>query len=387
MNSSASTLRSTTPESVVVDTSIEMCSLGAEVTHLCPPPSAPPHRLQDFEHTNFLPGHPADLLITTRDLTVLLAHQAMLSFASDKLAGLVKFGQSGRALSIHLDEPSGAVRTMLEWIYPHTSMHVGDFDALDTALAISKTYDLGTMHDALRGLLDQSNSPVHVSVDPIRAYSLAIIHGLTSHAREAARLAVGKVDFRKEGLLEEFTKSGVSVECAFRLAQKQFAWECALADVLLRTSVPGDKMVLTEEESQVLVCGECASCAPGREDAEGPLGMVGWQRIWAEKVYERLICTPLDECAYLFRPDYIPRIWREGCERCLVRLMGNQDMLDDWMSRVCRVLNRQWIDIFALVNRDLYRGFRVECTQGPGLKSTALLANDRFIHFAAAYII
>ncbi|KAG9077320.1 hypothetical protein FS749_010804 [Ceratobasidium sp. UAMH 11750] len=183
MNSSASTLRSSTPE-VIVDASVEMCSLGREVAHPYPLPSSPspPRRLQDFVHINFLPGHPADLLITTRDLTVLLAHRAILTFASDKLANLVKPGQPGRILSVHLDEPPRAVRTMLEWIYPHTSMFIGTFDALDAALAISKAYDLGAMHDALRGLLDQSNSPVHISVDPIQAYSLATAHGFISHA-------------------------------------------------------------------------------------------------------------------------------------------------------------------------------------------------------------
>ncbi|KAG9079776.1 hypothetical protein FRC06_007483, partial [Ceratobasidium sp. 370] len=250
MNSSTSTFRSTTPDSVTGDTSTTMCSPGREVAH--PLPSLPPPS-PDFEHANLLPSRPADLLITTRDLTVLLAHQAMLAFASDKLANLLEFDQPARLRSIHLDQSSGAVRTMLEWIYPHTSMSVGNFDALDAALAISKAYDLGAMHDALRGLLDQPNSPVHISVDPIRAYSLATTHGFTSYAQEAARLAIGKVDFRKEGLLEEFKTRGVSVECAFRLGQRQFAWESALADILLRTSVPSDKMVLTEEESQVLV--------------------------------------------------------------------------------------------------------------------------------------
>ncbi|KAG8697698.1 hypothetical protein FRC09_007705 [Ceratobasidium sp. 395] len=344
MNSSATTLCSSTPEEVFVDTA-EMCSLGRESAYNGPlPSSSSPSPPPEVEHVNLLPGRPADLRITTRGPVVFLAHSAILAFASDKLAHVVGSHLNfGGLTPVHLHESPEAVRAVLEWVYPHTSMRIEDFDTLEVALNISNKYDLDAMHSVLRDLL----LTVFLHKDPIRVYSLATTHGFTALAREAARLSLGKVDFRREGMLEELKAGGVSVECAFRLVQYQFAWESALADVLLRTCSVGGEMLLTEEESGLLVCGECASRALGWEDAEGPLEVVGWQRLWAERVYLRLICTPFEECDDLFCPDYLSRVWDEGCEQCMVRLMRSQDALDDWLSRVRRVLSKRWTDIYG----------------------------------------
>ncbi|KAG8755162.1 hypothetical protein FRC12_010967 [Ceratobasidium sp. 428] len=343
MNSSATTLRSSTPEEVFVDTT-EMCSLGRESVYCGPLPySLSPSPSPEVEYVNILPGRPADLCITTRDPVVFLAHRAILAFASDKLAQAVGSHTLGGLMPVHLPESPKAVRAMLEWIYPHTSMRIEDFDTLEAALLISQKYDLDAMREGLHNLL----STVFLHKDPIRAYSLATTHGFTVVSRKAAHLSLGKVDFRREGMLEELKAGGVSVECAFRLVQYQFAWESVLADVLLRTCSVGGEMLLTEEESGLLVCGECASRALGREDAEGPVEVVGWQRLWAERVYLRMICTPFEECDYLFCPDYLSRIWDEGCGQCMVRLMQSQDALDDWLSRVRRVLNKRWVDIYG----------------------------------------
>ncbi|KAG8778243.1 hypothetical protein FRC12_025078 [Ceratobasidium sp. 428] len=335
MNSSATTLRSSTPERVFVDLRWEPgYSLPCSVSPLPSP---------EVEHVNLLPGRPSDLRITTRGPVVLLAHRAILAFASDKLAHVVGSHTLGGLTSVHLHESPEAVRVMLEWVYPHTSMRIEDFDTLEAALSMSNKYDLDAMHSVLRDLL----LTVFLHKDPIRAFSLATAHGFTALAREAAHLSLGKVDFRREGMLDELKTGGVSVECAFRLVQYQFAWESALADVLLRTSSVGGEMLLTEEESGLLVCGECASRALGRENAEGPLEVVGWQRLWAERVYLRLICTPFEECDHLFCPDYLSRVWDEGCEQCILRLMRSQDVLDDWLSRVRRVLSKRWTDIYG----------------------------------------
>ncbi|KAG9119502.1 hypothetical protein FRC07_005448 [Ceratobasidium sp. 392] len=315
-----------------------MCSLGQEPPVECPPPSSlspspPPPNWSQIEHINLLPSRPADLRIITRDHTVFLAQRAVLSFASDKLACLAYSHNLGGLTPIHLDEPTCAVRAMLEWIYPHTSMHIEDFDTLDAAFTISKTYDLDAMRRVLRDLLNQPDSLVNMRADPIRAYSLATSHGFIANAREAAQLAVGRVDFRKEWMLDELKERGVSVECAFRLVQYQFAWESALADVLLRLA--GDEMGLGEEERKVLACSECVT------------GVTVWQRAWGERVYLKLICTPFEECDYLFRPGYLTRIWDEGCEQCMVKIMRNQEALDDWLSRVHKVLRRKWEDIYG----------------------------------------
>ncbi|KAG8736785.1 hypothetical protein FRC10_008947 [Ceratobasidium sp. 414] len=296
----------------------------------------------DFKHSNFLLGRPADLIVHTRDLETFFAHRVVLAFTSEKLASLVRVSTNG---AIYFpEEPSGAVCSLLEWIYPHTSMRIANFGALDAALSIAKKYQLDAMRDALQSMLRQPDSPVNLRKDPILAYSIATTHGLTSDAQEAARLAVGAVDFRRPRVLEELTERGVSVECAFRLVQKQFAWECALADGLLRTSTSsGGNLILEEREWKRLVCAECTSWA---EDA-GPMGMVQWQRNWAERVYERLLCTPLEDCVYLFRSDYVTRVWNGGCERCMIRLMRDQDMLDAWISRVWKMVNRKWEEIFV----------------------------------------
>ncbi|KAG8736787.1 hypothetical protein FRC10_008949 [Ceratobasidium sp. 414] len=293
-----------------------------------------PADLKDFEHPHFM-GRLADLTIHTRDSETFFAHRVVLLFASNKLENLVRAAVLDE---IHLqDESSGAVRSLLEWVYPHTSMHIPSFDALDAALSIAKKYQLDAMRDALRTMLRQPDSPVNLRKDPILAYSIVTTHGLTSDAQEAARLAVGAVDFRRPRVLEELTERGVSVECAFRLAQKQFAWECALADGLLRTSTSsGENLILEEWEWKRLVCAECTSW----DEDEGPMGMVQWQRNWAERVYERLLCTPLEDY-------YVTRVWNEGCERCMIRLMRDQDMLDAWMSRVWKMVNRKWEEIFG----------------------------------------
>ncbi|KAG9076054.1 hypothetical protein FS749_012218, partial [Ceratobasidium sp. UAMH 11750] len=167
-----------------------------------------PAELQDFEHPNFLRfGRPnADLAIHTRDSQTLYAHRVMLLFASSSLESLVLSAITGE---IHLqDESSGAVRSLLEWVYPHTSMNIANFGALDAALSIAKKYQLDAMRDALRFMLRQPGSPINFRKDPIRAYSIATAHGLTSDAQEAARLAVGAVDFRQAGLLEELMEGG-----------------------------------------------------------------------------------------------------------------------------------------------------------------------------------
>ncbi|KAG9088263.1 hypothetical protein FS749_002320 [Ceratobasidium sp. UAMH 11750] len=359
MNSTDSTLRSDTPcQSPSYSPNSLFTPLGAgsrspmysptspspSFVFSCPTPGWEPAELEDFEHPNFLrfecPN--ADLVIHTRDSQTLYAHRVILLFASSSLQSLVLSAVAGE---IHLqDESSGAVRSLLEWVYPHTSMNIANFGALDAALSVAKKYQLDAMQGALRSMLHQPGSPVNLRKDPIRAYSIATAHGLTSDAQEAARLAVGVVDFRRAGVLEELTESGVSVECAFRLAQKQFAWECALADSLLRTSTSsGEELILKGREWKRLVCVECVSW----DEVEGPMGLVQWQRNWAERVYERLVCTPLDDCAYMFRTEYVTRVWNEGCERCMIRLMRDQDMLNDWMDRVWKMVNRKWEQIFG----------------------------------------
>ncbi|KAG9073703.1 hypothetical protein FRC06_011194 [Ceratobasidium sp. 370] len=354
MNSTDSTLRSVmtcqspsySPTSLFTPANTDILSPVFSPRSCIFSPGTPewiPAELKDFEHPYFLMRRlKADLAIHTRDSQTLFAHRVMLSFASDKLESLVHAAVAG---VVHLqDEPSGAVRALLEWVYPHTSMHIANFGALDAALSIAKKYQLDAMRDALRSMLRQPKSPVNIRKDPILAYSVATAHGLSLDAQEAARLAVGVVDFRRMGVLEELTGRGVSVESAFRLAQGQFAWECALADGLLRTSTSsGEALILEEREWKRLVCAECASW----DEDEGPTGMVQWQRNWAERAYERLICTPLEDCAYLFRPDYATRVWNEGCERCMIRLMLDQDTLDDWMSRVWHMMNRKWEEIFG----------------------------------------
>ncbi|KAG9088262.1 hypothetical protein FS749_002319 [Ceratobasidium sp. UAMH 11750] len=302
----------------------------------------PPFESEDFECLDFLPGYLADLAIHTRDSKTLFAHRAVLAFASGPLANLIHASPNG--MISFGGESSGAVRALLEWVYPHTSMRIADFDALDGALGMAEKYQLGAMRDALRGLVYQPSSAVNIRLHPVQAYGIAISHGFTSEAREAARLAVGKVDFRREGVLEELKSMGVGAEGAFRLMQRQLAWESVLADVLLGSSRPScSELILEEREWNALVCPKCASW----DEDNGPTEMVQWQRIWAEKVYERLVCTPLQDCAYVFRPDYVTRSWSEGCERCMIRLMRNQGVLDDWMGRVWEVLNQKWDGIFG----------------------------------------
>ncbi|KAG9090430.1 hypothetical protein FRC07_012111 [Ceratobasidium sp. 392] len=220
-------------------------------------------------------------------------------------------------------------------------MRIPNFDVLDEALAIADEYKLGAMRDALGTLMTQKDSPVYINKDPIRAYGIATRRGLDLKAQEAARQTVGKVDFKRGYLLGELRKRGVSVESAFALAQKHFAWESALADVLLRSV---EALILEEEEWKVLVCAECVSW----KEVDGPAGLVEWQRNWIDRVYERLVCTPLDDCAYMFRPEYVARVWDEGCERCMIRLMRSQDPLDEWMARVWSRLQGEWEDIFRL---------------------------------------
>ncbi|KAG8736786.1 hypothetical protein FRC10_008948 [Ceratobasidium sp. 414] len=225
----------------------------------------------DFKHSNFLFGRPTDLVIHTRDLETFFAHRAVLAFTSEKLASLVRASVNG---VIYLpEELPGAVCALLEW---------------------PKKYQLDAMRDALLSMLRQPGSPVNISAHPVRTYGLATSHGLASEAQGAARLAVGKIDFRKEGELEELGSMGVSAVAAFWLMQRQLAWESALMDVLPGASTPSCYSValtLEEREWEVLVCAKCISW--DKDDV--PTGMVQWQRNWAERVYERLVCTPLKD--------------------------------------------------------------------------------------------
>ncbi|KAG8771911.1 hypothetical protein FRC12_003350 [Ceratobasidium sp. 428] len=290
-------------------------------------------------HPDFTEG---DLLISIHGGESFVVHRALLELASDKLADLAKAATNNR-IYLWDDQPSRGFQAMLDWIYPRKSMHICRYDVLDEALTTAKRYHLGAMRDALRSLLTQPDSPVNLRNDPLHAYSIATTHALPSEARKAAQLALGKVDFRRDGALEELKSRGVSVECAFKLAQRQFAWECVLADCLLRANtVNGEELVLEENEWTLLVCAECVSWG----EADRPTGLVGWQRNWIERVYERLICTPLDDCAYMFRPEYVTRVWDEGCERCMVRLMRHQRVLDVWMQKVWEMLESKWAAIF-----------------------------------------
>ncbi|KAG8713269.1 hypothetical protein FRC09_018909 [Ceratobasidium sp. 395] len=299
-------------------------------------PRSPDVSQCDLEYTE------GDLCIFTQDRTKFVVYRTLLELASIKLAHLVKTSFNDR-VELWDDESPRAFRALLDWIYPQKLMHIPDYDTLYEALAIAKRYHLGAMRDALRSLLTQPDSAVNICNNPIRAYSIATTHALPSEARKAAQLALGKVDFRRDGALDDLKSRGVSVECAFKLAQRQFAWECALADCLLRANtVNGEELVLEEKEWKLLVCAECVSW----DEADRPAGLVGWQRSWIERVYERLICTPLDDCAYMFRPEYVTRVWDEGCERCMVRLMRHQRVLDGWMQKMWEMLESKWAAIF-----------------------------------------
>ncbi|KAG8778246.1 hypothetical protein FRC12_025081 [Ceratobasidium sp. 428] len=282
-----------------------------------------------------------DLTIHAQDGRVFMADRAILELPSKRLADLVKAAINN---TLYLSESSGAIRALLSWAYPQKTMHIEDFDTLDEALTIAKRYRLGPMLDALRSLLTQPDSPVHMRIDPVRAYHIAVTHDLMSEAPSAAMLAVGKIDFRDASVLDELKFRGrVSVECAFKLAQRQLAWECALTDCLLRTTTEsGEKMILEEGEWKELVCAECVSW----DEADGPSGLVEWQRNWAEKVFERLIHTPFEDCAHMFRPEYMTHVWSWGCERCMIRLMRNQNVLDAWMRKVWELLDSKWTAIF-----------------------------------------
>lgn len=332
-------------------------------TELLPPVQEPPQPLpilKGFSHDLFIPGCRADILICTSDDVDLYAHESVLKLVSpeirEKLQTTSYRPGAGERLCVAFARNGSAIRILLEYIYPHTAVQIKDFKALDEGLDVARTYEVGGLRKLLRGLMRMEGSSVHVSADPVRAYSIACTYGLGEEARMAARLAVGKVDFRKQrqpdvgdsdrmdtdegsgGALQELQQRGVSTEHAFALMQKQFAWECVLTDVLLRTSHPYNTLFLNEQEEVSLVCIDCQGGFPG--------GLVEWQRIWAERVHSFLLCTPFEECTDLFRPRCVAEIWDRGCEKCMVRLMRNQELFDDWMSRVWRVLRRSWLSIF-----------------------------------------
>lgn len=320
----------------------------------------------------FFPEWRADVLICTSDGVDLYAHELILKLVSPEIREKLRTASlrpgAEERLCVAFARTGSVTRILLEHIYPHTTVQIKDFDALGEGLDVARTYEVGGLSELLKGMMRIEGSSVHVSADPVRAYSIARTYGMGEEARMAARLAVGKVDFRKQrqsnigdsdhmdtdggsgGALEELQQRGVGIEHAYALMQKQFAWECVLTDVLLRTSHPDSSLFLTEEEAAVLVCADCRAKitrAPhdtGRYDS--PVGLVEWQRTWAERVHSLLLCTPFEECRDLFRPGCVVEIWDQGCEGCMVRLMKSQDLFDDWMSRVWRVLRRSWLTIF-----------------------------------------
>ncbi|KAG9119553.1 hypothetical protein FRC07_005372 [Ceratobasidium sp. 392] len=224
-------------------------------------------------------------------------------------------------------------------------MQIPDFGALSDAFVIANKYNLGAMRGALIDLLSQPNSPVNIRNDPVMAYSIALTYGLSAEAQTASRLAIGKVDFRQEGVWDELKRKGVLLESATKLSQKQFAWEGALADCLLRAPMAsGGELLLKKQEWEML---ECARCVGWDGPRDGPTGLLKWQQLWAEKVYARLLCTPLNDCAYMFRPRYVIGMWSEGCEGCLVQLVKSQLVLDLWMDRVWKMLEKRWTGIFG----------------------------------------
>lgn len=333
-----------------------------------PPTELPPVPLSDFSSEKFV--EEPDALVCTSDGVDLYAHQSILKLASSELRQKVESAallpRSGGRVCVPFARTGSAVRTLLKYIYPHTTVNIESFEELLDGLDMAKKYKVDGLREMLRGLMRMEGSCVNLRVDPMRAYGIACTYGLEEEAKLAARLAVGKVDFRKQrsteagssdgmdadsaGVLQELHQKGVSLEHAFLLMQKQLSWECALTDVLLRSSHPDSILFLEKEEALVLVCGDCEAKAAHPQHVidryDFPVGLVEWQRIWAERVHSLLLSRPFDECRDLFRPECVVEIWDQGCEECMVRLMRNYDELDDWLSRVWRALNRNWLRIF-----------------------------------------
>ncbi|QRW10944.1 hypothetical protein RhiLY_09943 [Ceratobasidium sp. AG-Ba] len=355
MCSVASTLRSASLEEMVVDGGCQTCMPGNEPPIIyspasSPSPSPPPSDLKDFEYIGFLPGYPADLVILTRDESERwFAHRDILKFA--KSEELVRLFRSP-STTVYLDVPSGAVRTLLEWVYPHTSMHITTFNALDAAFFISIVYKLDAMRDSLRALFDQPDCPVRISVDPICAYSVASKYGFRFDAREAAKLAIGAMDFMAPGALEKMARKGVSPECAFRLVQRQLAWERVLGNVLLKMPIEVDDVWacdlttwVSDEDLRLMACGECVE----RAEAGSLVRMADWQRRWAAGVHRRLACTPFEKCDNMFQVDYVARGFFRRCEGCLVHVIRNPQAAERWVKKIWKALRESWMQIFDAV--------------------------------------
>ncbi|KAG9120058.1 hypothetical protein FRC07_004609, partial [Ceratobasidium sp. 392] len=94
------------------------------------PPPFPPSPLGPPKYdSEFTTG---ELSLYTKDSTVFFVHQELLRLASKPLADLVNGATFAGQLELR-EVPSRAVRALLQWIYPTTTMQIPDFGALSDA--------------------------------------------------------------------------------------------------------------------------------------------------------------------------------------------------------------------------------------------------------------
>lgn len=237
-----------------------------------------------------------DLTLRSTDNVDFSVHSLFLSVASPAFSRWITVDGAGRNL-VNLPYKSETVALMLKFIYPLPPPVISSFEQLDDALSIAEKFRLEAMRLHLRERMALPNSPVSISANPLRAWSVANAHGLPEETDAALSLASKRYDFPQACMshLAENMPGWISL---LKLTTAPLVKLHILTDVLF--SFRKEPMQLNSNNCQWTLCEFCAGMFFNSKLYSAP----EWQARWAHAVFMQLKCLPIHEWGPVFKIEF-----------------------------------------------------------------------------------
>lgn len=152
--------------------------------------TSPPRTFATESACNFqIPSKVADVILRSTDDILFYAHRAVLLLAfADKLLGPEAVSESnGSDAEVAVDLDSASLRALLHFCYPLSPQQCRGLPQAILVLKAAAKYDMTSIVCSVKETL-----MTFIDTDPLAVYFTASIHGWTSEATAAARIAIVK---------------------------------------------------------------------------------------------------------------------------------------------------------------------------------------------------
>ncbi|KAF8610682.1 hypothetical protein BDV93DRAFT_540377 [Ceratobasidium sp. AG-I] len=250
----------------------------------------------------FSPPAGGDVVIKSSDAVTFRVHSALLGLASSVFSDMISSASKRNA--INLAEDAESISLMLSFIYPSSFTTLHSFEAFEKSLRMADKYDMPGILKALDFTISHSCKDQNLAHhDPVRAFKLAIRHGLRETQTLAASLIEPKhYDFHDPKQLKTFAAQFPASAHLVGLVGAQGARLRSMCEILFDYS-SDDACVMPELDRRIKHKDEymmCKACLSNRKPSSGCY-FPSWLHDWCWLAFTRLSVKPLEECQDIFR--------------------------------------------------------------------------------------